>query len=203
MKHVHVHQVFNRHSPIAKQFNYSRHTRHRHSDLLYGTITPCTGTVATANAAAWSDPDLAMIFKAHSNKIPFTVLLDSGASNCFITSNLCHKLGLKPTHSSIKAVELASGTPGQVLGVVSIPAVHWLSHGESPVVLSTPVPMCYVLQTLVSGVDMIIGQDFMQAKHVTLHMGTSTATIGQSNPILSNPIHLPANHEHLPRSHRV
>jgi hypothetical protein len=101
-----------------------------------------------------------MIFKARVGTFIFFALLDFGAANCFITTKLCKLLNAKPATCNIKAVELAYGIPRKVDGFVSVPTVHWLQKGESALDFSIPLPQCLVLQSLVDGTDIIIGQEF-------------------------------------------
>ena len=43
----------------------------------------------------------------------------------------------------------------------------------------TPMTHYFVLQSMIEGVDLFMGQDCMQTDHVILHMGNNTATIGK------------------------
>jgi len=162
--------------------------KRRPSALLVCHIQPLSGLVATSRVLSSPTPDLSMIFPGETQGVSFNALFDSGSTNCIISIDLCRQLGLSPISSPYNSVSLASGQSNQVLGMVHLPDVLW---GKSKSLgISTPVPNCLVMSTVLPNVPLIIGEDFLRAQHVCLDYGTGRASLGALSRYRSKRCHI-------------
>ena len=106
------------------------------------------------------------------NGVPLVVLFDSGSSNTFVSRRACSQLGVQAKPSRYRTVRTASGTAEPLGG-----EVHFRLVWGRPNRLVTMVN-ALVMDNMLHGVDVIAGQDFLEAQAVILDFGTSQATIG-------------------------
>jgi len=118
--------------------------------------------------AALSPEQLKMVFKGTVKDRPVTVLFDSGASKSFLGSELSKELGLQLSSSIVKSVATASGNSVPCHGSVTVP----LRLGPIRVNVEGNV-----LPTFLSGIDLILGQDFMTTTHAILDYGVGRCII--------------------------
>ena len=100
------------------------------------------------------------LFEASVAGMKVTVLLDSGASTCFATRSLVESLGsrlLQPT--ATRSVEVANGESALVHGATVLPLR--LQRIRTDV-------RALVLDSLVPGVDLILGEDWLTAHNADL-----------------------------------
>ncbi|GAX86631.1 hypothetical protein CEUSTIGMA_g14039.t1, partial [Chlamydomonas eustigma] len=150
--------------------------KQRPSDVLLYSVPPKPGLIAKCAAlgsSADSALSLSMVFSACINKQPVKVMFDSGSTNCFVKKSLIADLGLWPHPSNFKAFVAADGGSGQIHGSVDIPSLRW-NLG-----LETPVSNVMVLDDLLPGVDMILGEDFLTDQHVVLDYMVGKASLGR------------------------
>lgn len=106
-----------------------------------------------------TNPSLTMLFKTHIGKQPATTLVDSGASENFITAAFAEKLGCKLNTSQYKLVQLADNKTVPVQGLIS---VHVKIGNYQDKIKAN------VLPTIVPGVDLILGDKWTTQTNVVL-----------------------------------
>lgn len=149
-------------------------TSKKPSRLLVFKVTPPGGWIASSRALqSPASIPLSMIFEARARDCPVRVLFDSGATHTFITRALVQSLGLTLAPSRFKSVATAGGRAAQVQGRVSSVRCAWGRPG-----IVTVLPDAHVLETLVQGVDIIAGQDFLAAQHAVMDYGTGQCIMG-------------------------
>lgn len=152
----------------------------RPSELrVYSWVTP-PGLVAHSASITLqaqskiSEGQLDMIFDAHGDDgHPIRVLFDSGSTNTFVTRHMCSQLGLQAHTSQYKAVTTADGEHVNVIGQAAIP-LNW----GKPQCLRTMLPDVLILDSLLPGVDLIAGQDFLSREKAVLDFSIRQVTIG-------------------------
>lgn len=102
---------------------------------------------------------LKMTFRASFAGLQGVALADTGASNCFTSSALVNKLGLKVHTAGHSKVELASGKTQALLGTVNIP----MRLGKSKQTVTA-----FVMDDFLEGVDLILGEDWMDNHNAVL-----------------------------------
>jgi Retroviral aspartyl protease len=158
----------------------------RPSNILAFHLTPVSLPVALCNSLD-SNPttsselqpshsELLMKFqgwaKGKSHGIPFLALFDSGLTHTFVSKSLCVALGLIMTTPSIKSVATASGNVSKVLGRVSLQC-FWGRPGHVHTMVNA-----HVLGTTIEGVDIIVGQDWLQAQQAIIDYSSSQCSLG-------------------------
>lgn len=144
------------------------------SCLLVYKITPPSGSIATSRALSSGLPvPLDMVFQCQIQGHSFRCLFDSGSTHTFVSRTLTHTLGLSPAPSRIKSVATAGGDSARVWGHVASLRCSWGRPG-----LLTILPDAHVLESLVQGVDLILGQDFLRPNHVIMDYGIGQCTLG-------------------------
>jgi hypothetical protein len=101
------------------------------------------------------DPALHMVFQGQIEHTKAPTLFDSGAERCFIHHALVRKCHLPMHRSEFKAVSTADGKPSAILGAVTFNLR--LANTSYQVTAN-------VLPSILDGVQLIIGQDFL-SKH--------------------------------------
>lgn len=137
--------------------------RPKPSKVLAFRVPPDHRETASCNFALANaelpDSKLKSIYRGSIQSRAIKVLFDSGASSCFIGLHLVQKLGLVVRPSCLKSVATAAGRHVPILGQVSFE----LKLGPTEVRVTS-----HVLPELLSQVQLIIGEDFMEANHVEL-----------------------------------
>ena len=121
-------------------------------------------------------PDLDMIFPAsvydkQGRVHTLNILFDSGSTHSFITDEVTRIMAVPRDPPCLKSVATVSG-PSRVTGTVSME----LLWGRPQRLLT--VATLHALNSLVPGVDVILGQDWLRSNHVSLDYGAQQATIG-------------------------
>lgn len=105
------------------------------------------------------------------------VLFDTGATHSFVSEAVARMAKAQILPAQIRAVTTASDRAVQVLGQVTLP----LRVG--PVKVSVTA---HVLPRLLSDVDLIIGQDFMQETHAVLDYGVGCCVLQRPKRVVLN-----------------
>jgi hypothetical protein len=90
--------------------------------------------------------------------------MDSGATHSFVRASFLNTLGIRPSTESVN-IQLADGQTMQSAGTARI-RLHLASH-------VTDQRKFIVCDTLLDGVDIILGQDFLRARGVILNYGNN------------------------------
>lgn len=138
--------------------------------VLYYAPTPLLDDVFkkdSVNAGLDTDSRLRMLFAGRAANVPANILFDSGASTCFVLKTFCGLTGI--------VVEPMQGTTtlgnNHRVPTAGKARVH-LKLGA----FQQPVD-CFVLEDLIDGVDVVLGNDFMLAHDVDLSYRTKCAII--------------------------
>jgi RNase H-like domain found in reverse transcriptase/Reverse transcriptase (RNA-dependent DNA polymerase)/Integrase zinc binding domain/Chromo (CHRromatin Organisation MOdifier) domain/Retroviral aspartyl protease/Integrase core domain len=183
-------------SAPAKAVSKLNGTHDKLCRLMIYRVDPKPTLVATSELLSMeSITPLKMVFTIRIKGRILKVLIDTGASHSFISHVLCVRLGLILQPTNITAVATANDPSVQVLGAIET-VVKWRRS-----LLSTPVK-AQVLQTFLPGIDMILGQDWLDANRVIVDYGTSTITINGASgaTVTVKPESPSSEHSTLPHS---
>ena len=166
----HIHTYTSEHD-LAVISNRKGHNRP--SPVMAFYVPPDQRNVATCKTLD-AVPDekvgaLKMQFRASIKGKAVTVLFDSGATHSFTSRDLLEELGYKLQFSQVKAVRTASANSGlKVLGRATLK----LCLGQ----IGTQVEV-HALPGRLPGIDLIIGQDYLDAMHAVLDYGQSCCSL--------------------------
>jgi hypothetical protein len=121
---------------------------------------------------AFVNKTLKMVFNVVVHGTKGRALFDTGATHCFVRSSFLNSLGFKAHHSNVN-VQLADGQTMKAAGTA------WLRVRLSSG--CTEYRKLIVCDTLLDGVDLIMGQDFLSARGVILDYGTGTCFLRTHN----------------------
>jgi hypothetical protein len=121
---------------------------------------------------AFVNKTLKMVFNVVVHGTKGRALFDTGATHCFVRSSFLNSLGIKAHHSTVN-IQLADGQTMKAAGTA------WLRVRLSSG--CTEYRKFIVCDTLLDGVDLIMGQDFLSARGVILDYGTGTCFLRTHN----------------------
>ena len=110
--------------------------------------------------------------KAHVGGSAAAVLLDSGASVCFVSRPYIERLGIPYSPGTVTSAEIANGQSASVLGQAKL-TVRFQGLKSTAVAL--------VLDTLLPGVDLILGESWLSANSAVLDYGQGTVSLVSRN----------------------
>eukprot|EP00884_Botryococcus_braunii_P004785 jgi/Botrbrau1/14307/Bobra.0207s0012.1 len=105
-----------------------------------------------------------MIFNFNVSGVWGTALMDSGETHYFVRASFLNSLGIRPNTESVN-IQLADGQTMKSAGTARL-RLHLASH-------ITDRRKFIVCDTLLDGVDVILGQDFPRARGVILNYGNN------------------------------
>jgi hypothetical protein len=121
---------------------------------------------------AFVNKTLKMIFSVSVGGTLGSALFDTGATHCFVRTSFLNSLGIKAFQTTVN-IQLADGQTMRAAGTAWLRVQ--LAKG------CTDYRKFIVCDTLLDGVDLILGQDFLKARGVILDYGTSTCFLRHRN----------------------
>ena len=118
--------------------------------------------VSKQQARKGKPPDLSMLFCARICGRAGVVLVDTGASAAFLSHDVAQRAHLPIKACALQSVALADAQTVSVLGQVQVPVK--LGSWEAPVT-------AYVMQSVVGGVDLILGDSWLKDTSALLDFG--------------------------------
>eukprot|EP00884_Botryococcus_braunii_P005234 jgi/Botrbrau1/14711/Bobra.0108s0061.1 len=115
-------------------------------------------------AQAFGNRTLHMIFNVNVGGVWGTALMDSGATHSFVRASFLNTLGIRANTESVN-IQLADGQTMKSAGTARL-RLHLAAH-------ITDQRKFIVCDTLLDGVDVILGQDFLRARGVILNYGNN------------------------------
>jgi len=151
-----------------------------------------SGSCSVLAQAALEDCQLEMVFTGFVRDRAMKVLMDSGASSCFIGKSMVQKHGLVIRPSCLKSVATAAGRNVSILGAVTFQ----LQLGPAVVEVTA-----HILPDFLPQVHLILGEDFMQNKtnNISLRYNPSRCIIFSETP---NEVVLERSHTCQVMSHK-
>lgn len=136
-------------------------------DFLHSPSTPSM----TCNAlGAGHSESLQMTFPARVNKYATSVLIDTGATHCFVDKAFAERLGLRVV-PEIGQVACGGDMQATTTGFAAFPLKMQSFHG---------IVKCYVIEMPQHGFDIILGETWLTPRQAVLDYGSRTVTYSQA-----------------------
>jgi hypothetical protein len=136
-------------------------------EVWYDPVQPTASVPCLRLSAAAADVTLPhrACMKAHVSGSPASVLLDTGASVCFVSKPLLERLGIPYTVGPVAEADMANGQSAKLHGQAQL-SVRLQGHKS--------VVTALVMDALLPGIDLILGDSWLAQHKASLdyHLGT-------------------------------